>query len=124
MPCHQEHPRNLYELREITRRHFFQQCGVGVGKIALASLNGCCALFEYDVASDAVEVPASRQAISRATARRLRTSQSLPAHQAKPPRRSRWLPIKETLRLRRTLLSPAPGALESHDQGAGWRIDT
>jgi hypothetical protein len=38
MPCHQEHPRNLSELRDITRRHFFEQCGVGVGKIALASM--------------------------------------------------------------------------------------
>src|SRR5690242_15646227 len=38
MPCHQHHPKNLWELREITRRHFFQQCGVGVGKIALASM--------------------------------------------------------------------------------------
>ena len=25
-------------LLEITRRHFFEQCGVGVGKIALAGL--------------------------------------------------------------------------------------
>ena len=38
MPCHQHQPRNLAELREITRRHFFSKCGVGVGKIALASL--------------------------------------------------------------------------------------
>src|SRR5262245_63180522 len=26
------------ELRRITRRHFFSECGVGVGKMALASL--------------------------------------------------------------------------------------
>src|SRR5438094_4189829 len=38
MPCNCPHPKNLWELREITRRHFFQQCGVGVGKIALASM--------------------------------------------------------------------------------------
>ena len=38
MPCNGPHPRNLAELREVTRRHFFEQCGVGVGKIALASL--------------------------------------------------------------------------------------
>src|SRR6476469_4264071 len=37
MLCQHQHPRNLEELREITRRHFFEQCGVGVGKIALAS---------------------------------------------------------------------------------------
>src|SRR5437762_2555817 len=30
--------RSLSELRQITRRHFFAECGVGVGKIALASL--------------------------------------------------------------------------------------
>ena len=28
----------MIDPRAITRRHFFQQCGVGVGKIALASL--------------------------------------------------------------------------------------
>src|SRR5688572_5169409 len=38
MPCNGPHARNLAELREITRRHFFNECGVGVGKIALASL--------------------------------------------------------------------------------------
>src|SRR5438477_10875694 len=38
MPCGHHHPRNAWELREITRRHFFEQCGIGVGKIALASL--------------------------------------------------------------------------------------
>jgi hypothetical protein len=38
MPCHQRPARNLAELREITRRHFFAECGVGVGKMALASL--------------------------------------------------------------------------------------
>src|SRR5688572_15624609 len=38
MSCNGPHPRNLAELREITRRHFFEECGVGVGKIALASL--------------------------------------------------------------------------------------
>src|SRR3954447_18197736 len=38
MLCQHQHPRNLEELREITRRHFFEQCGIGVGKIALASL--------------------------------------------------------------------------------------
>ena len=27
-----------FDLRHQTRRHFFQNCGVGVGKIALASL--------------------------------------------------------------------------------------
>src|ERR1700759_2614394 len=30
--------RNMADLRRITRRHFFSECGVGVGKIALASL--------------------------------------------------------------------------------------
>src|SRR3954471_13955452 len=30
--------RTPLELRQITRRHFFAECGVGVGKIALASL--------------------------------------------------------------------------------------
>jgi uncharacterized protein (DUF1501 family) len=35
-PSHRAH--SIAELREITRRHFFEQCGVGVGKIALASL--------------------------------------------------------------------------------------
>ena len=30
--------KNLNDLRRITRRHFFSECGVGVGKIALASL--------------------------------------------------------------------------------------
>jgi uncharacterized protein (DUF1501 family) len=30
--------RNAAELRQLTRRHFFSECGVGVGKIALASL--------------------------------------------------------------------------------------
>src|SRR5256714_1029218 len=38
MPCNCPHPKNIWELREITRRHFFEQCGLGVGKIALASL--------------------------------------------------------------------------------------
>jgi uncharacterized protein (DUF1501 family) len=38
MPCNAPRAHNLAELREITRRHFFEQCGVGVGKIALASL--------------------------------------------------------------------------------------
>jgi len=32
------HVRSLKELRELTRRQFFADCGVGVGKIALASL--------------------------------------------------------------------------------------
>src|SRR5713101_2482316 len=31
------HPADEY-LRNVTRRHFFRECGVGVGKIALASL--------------------------------------------------------------------------------------
>src|SRR6266480_4955311 len=38
MPCNCPHPKNIRELREITRPHFFEQCGLGVGKIALASL--------------------------------------------------------------------------------------
>src|SRR5947208_5413731 len=38
MPCNCPHPKNIRELREIMRRHFFEQCGLGVGKIALASL--------------------------------------------------------------------------------------
>src|SRR6266508_2026972 len=38
MPCNGEHPRNIFELRELTRRHFFKECGLGIGKIALASL--------------------------------------------------------------------------------------
>ncbi|HEV2296406.1 MAG TPA: DUF1501 domain-containing protein [Tepidisphaeraceae bacterium] len=38
MPCHQRPARSAAELREITRRHFFAECGVGVGKVALASL--------------------------------------------------------------------------------------
>src|SRR3954462_9661932 len=38
MPCHGKHPKTLFELRELTRRHFFEECGLGVGKIALASL--------------------------------------------------------------------------------------
>src|SRR3954468_11194337 len=38
MPCNGKHPRTVSELRELTRRHFFEECGLGVGKIALASL--------------------------------------------------------------------------------------
>ena len=38
MPCNHYRPKSISELREITRRHFFSECGVGVGKIALASL--------------------------------------------------------------------------------------
>ena len=38
MNCHWNHQRKQTNLRAITRRHFFQDCGVGVGKIALASL--------------------------------------------------------------------------------------
>ncbi|HYO09543.1 MAG TPA: DUF1501 domain-containing protein [Tepidisphaeraceae bacterium] len=38
MPCNHPRPRNAAELRDLTRRQFFQTCGVGVGKIALASL--------------------------------------------------------------------------------------
>jgi len=38
MLCQHRHARNAAELREITRRHFFAECGVGVGKMALASL--------------------------------------------------------------------------------------
>ena len=30
--------KNQNELREVNRRHFFQNCRVGVGKIALASM--------------------------------------------------------------------------------------
>jgi hypothetical protein len=37
MPCNHYRAKNLWELRGITRRHFFEECGVGVGKIALAS---------------------------------------------------------------------------------------
>ena len=35
MNCHSTKPQNLHQ---ITRRHFFEQCGVGLGKIALASM--------------------------------------------------------------------------------------
>src|SRR5690242_644856 len=38
MPCNHPRARNLAELREITRRQLFETCGVGIGKIALASL--------------------------------------------------------------------------------------
>jgi hypothetical protein len=38
MLCHDEHAHNLDELKDLTRRQFFETCGVGVGKIALASL--------------------------------------------------------------------------------------
>src|SRR5436190_21396753 len=38
MPCNHPHPRNIRELRDMTRRQFFETCGIGVGKIALASL--------------------------------------------------------------------------------------
>ena len=38
MPCNHPRARNLAELREITRRQLFETCGIGVGKIALASL--------------------------------------------------------------------------------------
>src|SRR5215216_4152419 len=38
MLCHDEHAHNLDELKDLTRRQFFGTCGVGVGKIALASL--------------------------------------------------------------------------------------
>ena len=38
MLCQHQHARNLAELRDLTRRQFFETCGVGVGKIALASL--------------------------------------------------------------------------------------
>src|SRR5688572_7843395 len=38
MLCQHQHPRSVEELRDITRRQFFETCGVGVGKIALASL--------------------------------------------------------------------------------------
>src|SRR6266542_1896598 len=36
--CDRRRPRSREEAVEITRRHFFRECGVGVGKIALASL--------------------------------------------------------------------------------------
>jgi hypothetical protein len=76
MPCHQQHPRNLWELREITRRHFFEQCGVGVGKIALASalagsLGGARSVF----AGPRRRLP-------------LRTSRSRPSRRTLPPRPS------------------------------------
>ena len=29
MPCNHNKPRNLHELRELTRRHFFTECGTG-----------------------------------------------------------------------------------------------
>src|SRR5689334_22875848 len=38
MPCNHPRANNLAELREITRRQLFETCGVGIGKIALASL--------------------------------------------------------------------------------------
>src|SRR5215218_8764972 len=38
MPCNSPRAHNLAELRDLTRRQFFETCGVGVGKIALASL--------------------------------------------------------------------------------------
>src|SRR2546423_2704604 len=59
MPCHQEHPRTLSELREITRRHFFQQCGVGVGKIALASMLAK-SMTSGAFASNAIQNPQSK----------------------------------------------------------------
>src|SRR5215217_5262312 len=37
MPCNHPRANNLAELREITRRQLFETCGVGIGKIALAS---------------------------------------------------------------------------------------
>ena len=36
--CERRIPRSPDEAATVTRRHFFQECGVGVGKIALASL--------------------------------------------------------------------------------------
>jgi hypothetical protein len=38
MNCQSRRPTNEAQLRALTRRHFFRDCGVGVGKIALASL--------------------------------------------------------------------------------------
>jgi uncharacterized protein (DUF1501 family) len=38
MPCNHSHPRTIEQLRDLTRRQFFETCGVGVGKIALATL--------------------------------------------------------------------------------------
>ena len=38
MLCDDQHADNLDELKDLTRRQFFETCGVGVGKIARASL--------------------------------------------------------------------------------------
>ncbi len=48
--------RNLTELRQLTRRQFFGDCGVGIGKIALASL------FAGGIRSAFAAVPTSRLA--------------------------------------------------------------
>ena len=64
MLCQHQHPRNLEELREITRRHFFEQCGVGVGKIALASMlaGGSRAFAAGSATSQASTAPATAPA--------------------------------------------------------------
>src|SRR5690349_7209808 len=70
---------SLADLRRITRRHFFSECGVGIGKIALASpLTGGAsrALAETIAAAAAATAPAS--APSTSPVRKFRSA-------AKPP---------------------------------------
>ena len=61
MLCQHQHPRNLAELRDITRRQFFETCGVGVGKIALASLlvGGTERVFAANPSSAPATAPAA-----------------------------------------------------------------
>src|SRR5689334_19376134 len=64
MLCQHQHPRTIEELREITRRQFFDTCGVGVGKIALASLLvGGSRAFAGPATSQAANAPATAPAM-------------------------------------------------------------
>jgi uncharacterized protein (DUF1501 family) len=60
MLCHHPHARNLAELREITRRQLFETCGVGIDKIALATLlaGGARALANEPAAQKSTSAPA------------------------------------------------------------------
>jgi uncharacterized protein (DUF1501 family) len=66
MLCQHQHPRNLEELRDLTRRQFFETCGVGVGKIALASLlAGGTKVFANNSAPAPATAPSTGPALPR-----------------------------------------------------------
>jgi uncharacterized protein (DUF1501 family) len=66
MLCQHQHPRNLEELRDMTRRQFFETCGVGVGKIALASLLvGGSRAFAEGAKPQATTAPATAPSMPR-----------------------------------------------------------